>query len=159
MGENLKYKLDAKKAGKPHPLYTLTFKNPSDGKTIGVLKVNKNRNFAKRQSQTVFFQAENWILDGVSGQCGNYNGNSEDDNGDLTNDLVATTQSLFPDTNPDIGKVFNEKGCTKTQAKAATKCCAKKHNPTTLDVINACVVDHCCGVDTSCDPATRCEDN
>jgi len=155
-GENLRFKLDAKKSGKPQRLYTLTFKNPSDGKTIGFLKVNKNKNSAKHQSQTVFFKAENWILEGVSGQCGNYNSNPEDDNADPSNDLIATGQSLFPDTNPDIGKVFNEKGCTKPQAKAAKLCCAEKHNPTTKDVINACIVDHCCGADTTCDPATRC---
>jgi len=157
-GENFRFKLDSKKASKPTQLYTLTFKNPSDGKTIGSLMVNKNKNANRYKAQTVFFRVENWVLEGVSGQCGNFNGNPDDDDANINLDIVVGG-SMFPDTNPDIGKVFNQKDCSHKQAKAAKQCCVNKHSPATLDTINSCIVDHCCGDDKSCDPLTRCDIN
>jgi len=158
LGENLKFKLDSKKAGKGKPLYTLTFKNPSSGKSIGSLLVNKNKNAARNTAQNLFFRVENWALDGVSGQCGNFNGNNTDDDDGNTVDLVAEADSMFPDTNPDVGANFNHKECNGAQAKAAKECCKAKHSPTTLDVINSCIVDHCCGEESGCDPATHCNE-
>jgi len=108
--------------------------------------------------QTFFFRAQNWILKGVTGQCGNFNGNKLDDGdeADAVYDIVSDDASLFPDANPQKGIVFNQAPCTRDQKNIAVVCCKERHWPTTPDVINACVIDHCCANEDGCDPATEC---
>lgn len=160
-GEDLNFKLDAhitKHATKP--LTTLTFKNPGDGKKIATLEVTGSKN-SFNYLQAFFFRAQNWILDGVTGQCGNFNGNKTDDGdeADSVYDVVSDADSLFPTPNLQKGIVFNQVACSRPQKNEATKCCRGRHDPTTADVINACVIDHCCADEAGCDPATECQGN
>jgi len=158
-GEDLNFKLDATgHTRKQKPIFTLTFKNPTDGKMVATLQVGTSKN-SYNYLQTFFFRAENWILKGVTGQCGNFNGNKADDGDELDAkfDVVSDDASLFPDANPQKGLVFNQAPCTRAQKNIAVVCCKERHSPTTADVINSCVIDHCCANEDGCDPATECK--
>jgi len=154
-GTNLHFIFDKTNGhGKKRPLYVIVLTDPADGKKIGRVRVNKARN-RKSVAMAAHVTMQTEFLRGVTGQCGNFNGDASDDQSKEV-DIVKSMDSLFPDTNPQQGLQTIKKPCSKKQKKRASRCCKERHGETTPDFLNACVVDNCCGADRPCNPRTQC---
>lgn len=154
-GVNLHFIFDKTNGrGKPRPLYVVVLTDPVDGTKLGRVRVNRARN-AKSVAMAAHITMQSAFLTNVQGQCGNFNGDAKDDTSKEA-DIVSMADNLFADTNPQQGLQPFNKPCTKGQKKKAMRCCKERHGETTLDFLNACVTDNCCGVDKPCNPRHQC---
>jgi hypothetical protein len=153
MGENIRYRMDPIKNKPRKPVITVFFKG-LNGNVVATLKVNKALNAKKNRNQAFFFQAENWLLKGVSGQCGNYNGDKTDDDSVKADYLRGGQGSLFTGRNPQNGVMFICGICKKFDRKLARKCCMEVHpRGSSRTTISNCVQDNC----LSSKPRTACK--
>jgi hypothetical protein len=154
-GVNLHFIFDKTNGnGKPRPLFVVVLTNPVDGTKWGRVRVNRARN-AKSVAMAAHITMQSAFLTNVQGQCGNFNGDPKDDTS-KEDDIVSAAENLFPDTNPQQGSVPFNKPCTKGQKKKAMRCCKERHGKTTLEFLNGCVTDNCCGADKPCNPRHQC---
>jgi hypothetical protein len=161
-GVNLNFLFDktknSKKKEEQHlkPLYVIVLMDPVDGTTVGRVRVNRARAVTST-NMAAHITLKSAFLTGVSGQCGNFNGDRHDDFS-KEEDIVSTGngQSLFPDANPQQGSEPYPNTCQDHQVRKAERCCKSKHGEVSPDVIKACATDNCCGEDTPCDPTTQC---
>jgi len=128
--------------------------DPADGKKLGRVRVNRARG-KNSAAMAAHITMQSSLLTGVTGQCGNFNGDRLDDTSKEA-DVVPTAENLFPDTNPQQGLQPLGVHCSKLQKKKAMRCCKERHGQTTLDFLNACVTDNCCGADRPCNPRHQC---
>jgi len=137
-GTDLKYYWDT---GKKHSrqfkeAYMFAFKG-HDGSTIAKITINNKRVLA------YVMEAKEWLLLNVSGQCGNFNGNADDDKAP-TGSPIASGSSLFKDKNPWLGTKLKGIGCSRAdKRKLKTRCMAKHNKTVSAYVVQACIVDCC----------------
>lgn len=140
--------------GKKRPLYTVVLTDPVDGTKLGRVRINKSRS-RKSLAMAAHVRINPAFLTDVEGQCGNFNGNPKDDQSKEV-DIVKTSESLFPDSNPQQGLEPVDRPCSKKQKKRALRCCKERHGDTTVQFLAACVTDNCCGRDKPCNPRREC---
>jgi len=154
-GINLHFLFDKTNGnGKSRPLYIVVLTDPVDGTKLGRVRVNKARN-KKSVAMAAHITMQSAFLNGVSGQCGNFNGDPNDDQSKEL-DIVSGLENLFPDDNPQSGLEPVNKPCTTKQKKKVARCCKERHGSTTVEFLNNCVVDNCCGTDKPCNPRHQC---
>jgi len=158
-GKNLKFIFDkTKDAGKPTRLYVIVLTD-AEGNKLGRVRVNKPHH----KSQTALachIRIRPEYLTGVSGQCGNLDGNPDNDQS-KEEDMIpwgpATNLFYAEGQNPQLGEVPFHKECSKGQLAAAMECCSDEHGDTDQSFLDACAVDNCCGADAPCNPETQCK--
>jgi len=144
MGENIRFLMDPVKGKALKPVVTVFFKGLK-GEVVATLKINKAVHANKNKNQQMFFQAQNWLLKGVTGQCGNYNGDKTDDDS-VKVDYLGRGKSMFHARNPQFGVTFTKGSCTKSARKSARKCCKEEHpQGSSKTTIRNCVTDNCAG--------------
>jgi len=140
-GQDLKYFWDVDPANNAktfNSAYTLAFLG-HDGSTIATITINSKRVLA------FSMQAKEWLLENVSGQCGNFNGNADDDSAPTGNPITGG-DSLFTDTNPWLGQTLKGTGCGPKEKKHFKTLCQAKHKQAVSNyVVQACIVDCCDG--------------
>jgi len=149
MGENIRYRMDPVKDKPLKPVITVFFKGLNN-EVVATLKVNKDINAEVNRNQAMYFQAENWLLKGVTGQCGNYNGDKSDDDGVKVDYLREG--SMFTSRNPQNGVTVTAGKCEKPARKLAYQCCRKVHQGAARTTLRNCVLDNC----GSSNPAESC---
>jgi len=144
MGNNIRWKMDPVRGkNRPQvPVVTVMFKG-LDGAVVAMLKINKAVKANVRKDQNMFFQAENWLLKGVTGQCGNYNGDKTDD-ASVKEDYLGRGKSMFHARNPQFGMTFTKGTCSADARLAARACCKQVHpQGSSHTTIRNCVNDNC----------------
>jgi len=155
-GENLRFVLDSSKSAtaKTNPLYTLNIKD-AVGHVLATIRVNKPRHHTQTAAALHIRVLAGLLID-VDGQCGNYNGNPDDDANGIA-DIIDPLNNLFQDQNPDYGTPVPVTDCKPKQVDDATACCQAQDPGGEVSSIHACALDNCCGDDTSCDALTECQ--
>merc|ERR1719476_415501 len=104
----------------------LSHDDNDDNELDTVVKIIVNQ----RKVQAMMMTASSWLLEGTTGQCGNYNGNKDDDIGQSPNvlrDAVPPSASLFPDENPQLGDSVRAFDCPNAAKTKWSNACHNAH--------------------------------